>query len=254
MSVAILEEFDKDIDAAYKENNQSKIEKETFTILSTVAMFMMELFKDRLKRVVPDINHLDFNKSFITSEKNHEALLHWLKQIDTITNGSVEDIEFGKFKVDFEKWFYEIGGTNIQFEYHDSYLITPGEAAEQLGVSTVTINNYVKRGFEYMNHRSHRRIPKHMIPLWKDPVYSIKIQMMYQQQKLLHQKPEERLKEVMEEILSFQIKYQAGTVKKAIKEVDGDKPDLLTDYYEWESLEEERQELEEQVFGEQTGG
>lgn len=247
MSTPILEEFDEDIDVAYKKKNQSKIKKETFTVLNVMAMFMTVQFSDRLKSVVPDTRDLNFNNSFISSEKNHKMLLKWLQQMNTMKE-IVEDSEFGKLKVDFEEWFYGIGGKDIHFEYHDSYLITPKEVAEQLGVSTVTINNYVKRGFEYIDNRSHQRIPKHMIPLWKDPEYAIKIQMMYQQQKLRIQEPEERLKEVMEEILSFQIKYRADTAKDAFTVIDGDDQDGIADYYEWESLEGEYQELKDQIF------
>lgn len=54
-----------------------------------------------------------------------------------------------------------------------------------------------------------------------------------------NQEPEERLKEVVEELLEFQVKYKADTVKEALPIADGNKSDALADYYKWESLEEE---------------
>ncbi|MCF2650549.1 hypothetical protein [Niallia circulans] len=54
----------------------------------------------------------------------------------------------------------------------------------------------------------------------------------------------------MEELLEFQMKYQASTLKQAFPSIDGDEMDSLADYYEWKSLEEEFQELKEKVFQE----
>ncbi len=88
-----------------------------------------------------------------------------------------------------------------------------------------------------------------MIPLWHDTVYAIKLQMMYQQRKLWNQEPEKRLKEVVEELLEFQMKYKADTVKEAFPTVDGNDDDALSDYYEWESLEEAFLDLTEEVYG-----
>ncbi|GAE94727.1 hypothetical protein JCM21714_3912 [Gracilibacillus boraciitolerans JCM 21714] len=54
----------------------------------------------------------------------------------------------------------------------------------------------------------------------------------------------------LEEFLEFQMKYKADTVKEAFPPtVDGNEKDALSDYYEWESLEEEIQDLKEKVYG-----
>ncbi|GAE94762.1 hypothetical protein JCM21714_3951 [Gracilibacillus boraciitolerans JCM 21714] len=53
----------------------------------------------------------------------------------------------------------------------------------------------------------------------------------------------------MEELLEFQMKYKADTVKEAFPTVDGNEKDALSDYYEWESLEEEVRDLKEKVYG-----
>ena len=248
MSLAVIQETEKDIDLAYKDLNVPKIQKETSYILDQIIISMLQNFKNRLKGINLDYNDSDFNEAFIKSDKNREALLKWLKQINN--KDPLEDYEFGKLKVDFEEWYYQIGGRNIEFEYQDSYLLKPKEAAAALGISTVTLNKYVKQGFEYIHHSSQNRIPKHMIYLWKDPFYSIKIQLFYQKKKILNQTPKERLKDVLEELLDFQMKYKVSTVKQAFPTIDGDGMDTLADYYEWQSLEEEFYELKEKLFRE----
>jgi DNA-binding transcriptional regulator GbsR (MarR family) len=249
MSLAVIQETEKEIDLAYKELNVPKIQKETSYILGQIFISMLGNFKDRLKSITLDYNDNDFNEAFIKSDRNRKALLKWLNRINHM-DGPMDDYEFGKLKIDFEEWYYQIGGQKIEFEYQDSYLLKPKEVAKDLGISTVTLSKYVKQGFEYIHHSSQNRIPKHMISLWKDPFYSIKIQLFYQKKKLLNQTPKERLKDVMEELLEFQMKYQTLTVKEAFPSIDGDGMDTLADYYEWESLEEEYQELKEKVFRE----
>ncbi|WP_263062389.1 DNA-binding protein [Pallidibacillus thermolactis] len=208
-------------------------------------MVMQGAFRDRLKGIIIDPQDFRFNEMFIMSDKNQKALFDWLKRLITLDT-PVEDEKFGKLKVDFEEWFYQIGGRNIQFVYRKSYLFKPKEAVAQLGVSAVTLNKYVKRGFEYIPKQSQRRIPKHMIPLWKDPVYCLKVQMIHQEKKLRNQTPEERLKEVVEEILGFQMKYKAETSKDAFPVLDGNETNLQ-DFFEWEGLEEEYDELKRKL-------
>ncbi|AOH57051.1 hypothetical protein ABE28_022120 [Peribacillus muralis] len=253
MSLAVYEETEKEIDLAYKELNKTKIEKETSYILSQLIMVMMGTFKDRLKSITFDTHDLYFDEVFITSNKNKTALLNWLKRMIGMYH-PIDDHEFGKLKVDLEEWYYQIGGRDIVFEYRDTYLLKPKETAEILGVSTVTLNKYVKRGFEYIPNSSQNRIPKHMIYLWKDPVYAIKVQMLFQEKKLRNQTPEERLKEVIKELLEFQMKYGAEFHKDAFPELDGDEINAIADYYEWEDLEEEYLELKQKVYGERKNG
>ncbi|UOQ86844.1 DNA-binding protein [Gracilibacillus salinarum] len=249
MSFAVYKETGKEIEQAFKEHNKPKIEKETSYILSQLVMMMMGVYSYRIKSIYVNTQQLHFNYSFITSDTNRTALLKWLDHLASPNHPYTNNYEFGKFKVDVEQWYYQIGGKEIAFDYHQSYLLKPSDAAEQLGVSTVTLNKYVKQGFEYLNNSSHYRIPKHMIPLWHDTVYAIRVQMMFQQKKIWNQKPEERLKEVVDELLEFQMKYKADTVKEAFQKADKNDADTLPDYYEWESLEDELRDLKEKVYG-----
>lgn len=241
MSWEVYRQTKNEINLAYKEKNLPKIEKETSYILGQLIVAMLAIFRDRLESISFDPRDLHFEEVFITSEKNQEALNVWLDRL--IGKGyPVDDYEFGKLKVDFEKWFFQIGGRDIQFEYREGYLLKPEEAVELLGVSNFNLNEYVKQGFEYIPTRSQCQIPRHMISIWKDPVYCLKVQMLFNENKIRNQTAEDRIKEVNADILEFQVKYKANTSKEAFPVLDGNKMNLQ-DFYEWESLEEEYQEL-----------
>lgn len=124
----------------------------------------------------------------------HKPLNSWLQFFREIEN-SYTDYEFGKLKYNLENWYYQLGGKVIHFHYHTSYLMTPSQASEKLGVSKVTLNKYIKQGLEVVDTTSHHKIPKHAVELWKDPIYGLKVQMLAQQRQLLNQSPEERIKE-----------------------------------------------------------
>lgn len=247
MSVAMYEETKKDIDEAYRSKNTSKVEKETTFILNQLIVSMLRFFKDRVKGFSMD--DLDFKPSYLFSEENRKNLLAWLKRFQELTP-PVSNLEFGKLKIDLEHWYYELGGTELHFIYHESYLLTPSEAAKQLGISTVTLNKYFKQGFECVDTTSHRKIPKHAVEIWKDPVYAIKMQMLAQKKKIKNQSPEERIKEINEELLEFQKKYKTKSSQEAFQACDIEAIDDPSDYYEWRDLEEEKEYFMEKIFEE----
>ncbi|MGD6796288.1 DNA-binding protein [Metabacillus indicus] len=240
MSVAIYEETKKDIDEAYRNKNTSKIEKETSFILNQLIVTMTNHFQDRLNRIT--IGRLDFKKPYIFSNKNWQSLSSWLNRFQELAF-PISDLEFGKLKIDFEYWYYEIGGKEVTFEYRESYLLKPSEASEQLGISTVTLNKYIKQGFECVDTRSHHKIPKHAVEVFKDPVYAIKMQMLAQKKKIENQSPEERIIEINEELLEFQKKYKKKSWKEAFNGYEVNVMDDPSEYYEWRDLEEEKESL-----------
>lgn len=246
MSVAVLEETKKDIDEAYRSKNVIKIEKETQNVLNHLIILMMNAFIDRIKSITFD--QVNYNHSYIFSDENFKNLNSWLRFFREIEN-SYTDYEFGKLKFNLENWYYKIGGKEITFHYHTDYLITPSQAAEELGVSKVTLNKYIKQGFEVVDTTGHNKIPKHAVELWKDPVFGIKVQMLAQQRKLLNQSPEERINEINEEILELQMKYKAKNLEEAFKGKEVDAMDDPSDYFEWRDLEEEKEELMLKVLG-----
>lgn len=244
MSWEVYQQTKNEIDVAFKEKNKPKIEKETSYIFSQLVVAMLGTFRDRLDSISFDPQYLNFDEVFITSEKSKKALNGWLDRLIG-KDYPVDDYEFGKLKVDFEEWFLQIGGRDIQFEYREGYLLKSEEAVELLGVSNVTLNEYVKQGFEYIPSRSQYQIPRHMISLWKDPVYCLKVQVLFQEKNLKNQKIGGRYKEVIDEIFEFQMKYKAESAEKAFPVLDGNKIDYkaMLDFYEWESLEKEYEEL-----------
>src|SRR5699024_2462057 len=145
--------------------------------------------------------------------------LNWLDKLVTLDE-HVSDFEFGKLKLDLEEWFYLIGGKDISFTYQTEYLLTPSEVGEKLKVSNVTVNKYVKQGMEIMDTTAHRKFPKHVVPLWQDPAYCLKMQMISQNKKLMQQTEQERFIEVSEEIAELQYKYGSNTAAEAFAEYD----------------------------------
>src|SRR5699024_10099600 len=250
MSTLMLENTKDDIQKAYAIKSLAKISKETLYVFDRVIHFLLSTSKNRLKGITFKCNEINFKEDYILSEKNYNHLLKTLKTINQLTL-PISDIQFGKMRVDIERWYYQMGGEGIYFEYQEGYLLTPKEAANQLGISNVTLNKQTKQGLEIVDTTSHRKIPKHAIELWKDPAYAISMQMLFQEKKMKNQSPEDRLKEVQEEITELQKKYKAKTVHEAmIKQhiTDLDGLDDLSELRHWEDLEEEREEILEKLI------
>lgn len=242
MSKEIYQITKDSINSGYQSKNKNIIEKETDYLLGKIiTLFTSSCFRE-LKSLHVDLSGLSFYEEYLLSGIHKKNLFKWLDRL-TAENPEKSVTEFGKLKVDFEHWYYQLGGENITFDYHQSYLLTPAEAANSLGVSKVTLNKYVKQGLEVVDTTSHHKIPKHAVELWKDPIYSIRMQLIAQEKMLINQSPEDRLKEVVEEITEFQIKYKVNTFKEAFSAYNGDEMDDPTDYYRWMDLEEEKEEI-----------
>ncbi|WP_019412690.1 hypothetical protein [Paenisporosarcina sp. TG20] len=242
MSKVIYEMTESNIDVGFREHNQYVIEKETDYILNKIVTIMLSIFSDKLKGITFNKTVIQFNAEYLLSVKHQKNLLKWLRRIASLEI-SPSDLEFGKLKIDLENWYYQLGGEKIHFEYQEGYLLTPSEASTQLGISKVTLNKYIKQGLECVNTSSHRKIPKFIIEIWKDPVYSIRLQMMAQEKQRQNQSPIERLHEINNELTTLQVKYKSATYQEAFKEFDGDSMDDPSDYYTWKYLEEEKSEI-----------
>lgn len=251
MSVALLDQTKDDIQEAYQANSLPKIEKETLYVFDRVVHFMLSAFRNRLKGITFETSEFNFDEIYIRSNKNMESMYKTLEFISQIKL-PVSDFDFGKMKVDMERWYYRMGGEGMYFEYLAEYLITPKEAAELLGISNVTLNRYMKQGLEAIDTTSHHKIPKHAVALWQDPVYAIHMQMLAQEKKLQNQTLEERLKDVLEEITELQKEYKAKTISKALAKNKIDDIDALddpSDFRKWKDLEEEKDELIKELIG-----
>lgn len=128
-------------------DNPAKIGKETLYVFDRVVHFMLSVFKDRLKGITFEKHEIDFDENFLLSQKNKDYMLKVIQYIHDISL-PVSDFEFGKMKLNVEQWYYCMGGKGMYFAYNEACLITPKHAAELLGVSTVSLHKYMKRGLE----------------------------------------------------------------------------------------------------------
>lgn len=251
MVLAIYENTENDILEAYVSNNVLKIGKETQYVFDRVVHFLLSNSKNRLKGITFESNDFNFDKDYLLSLKNKKNMLKMLTFLKEVKL-PISDLDFGKMKVDIEQWYYHMGGEGIYFEYQEIYLLTPKEAAESLGISHVTLNKYMKQGFESVDTTSHRKIPKHAVELWRDPAYAIRIQMLAQEIKMRNQTPEARLKEIRDEITALQKEYKAKTSREAMINLAITNLDTLDDpstFRNWKDLEEEYDELLEELIG-----
>lgn len=238
MSKGTFELTQKQIQIGYDEKNEQIIEKETEFIFNKIITSIIFLFSDKVMGVKMDIQSISLSPSYLFSDKHKKNLFKWLERLINIDQPST-DMEFGKLKIDFENWYYQLGGETIEFLYYENYLITPQEAADALGVSKVTLNKYMKQGLESLDNGSHKKIPKYTVNLMKDPVYAIRMQMIAQEKKMRNRTPQERLQEINQEISEFQLKYGKPNFHEAFGEFTGDDMEDPTDYYRWKDLEDE---------------
>ncbi|WCF11387.1 DNA-binding protein (plasmid) [Paenibacillus thiaminolyticus] len=242
MSKAIYDYSHDQIEYGFQNQNQVVIEKETDYIFNKILAAMSTLFPDKLTGITIENDGFNLSSDFLFSPKHKKNLFKWLDRLSSMKLPA-SDIDFGKLKIDFEIWFYELGGECIEFHYPKSYLLKPSEAKEALGVSNVTLNKYVKQGMECLDNGSQHKIPKHAVELLRDPVYGVLMQMIGQKKKRLNQSPSERLAEIYQEIAELQLKYKKKTYQEAFADYNGDEMDDPTDYYRWMDLTEEMEEI-----------
>jgi plasmid maintenance system antidote protein VapI len=242
MTEAILELTRKNINIGYEKKDTAMIAKETDYIFTKLISLASTFFSDRINGIMLDKEELHINNEVLLSEQHQRNLLKWLEQL-AVAMLFPSDLEFGRIKIDMENWYAQMGGEEMRFQYKQDYLITPKEAAEKLGVSTVTFNKFVKQGLEVVNTTAHKKVPKFVVELWKDPVYSIRMQKLFQEKKLRHQSLPDRLEEINHELGSLQKKYQALTCAEAFSSYNGDEMDDPEDYESWRDLEEEKREI-----------
>lgn len=240
MSKTVYDATQDQIRIGYESRNEPIIEKETHFIFDKIITSLFSLCHDKIMAVKLDLKVLSLSAEYLLSDKHKKNLLKWLERLMHLEH-PVSDLDFGKLKIDFENWYYELGGESFQFLYHETYLLTPQEAADLLGISKVTLNKYIKQGLECMDTSSHKKIPKYAIEIMKDPVYSILMQMVAQKKKRQNQTFKERLTEINEEISEFQLKYRKQTFTEQFGNLIGDDLDDPSDYYRWKHLEEEMQ-------------
>ncbi|ACT02926.1 hypothetical protein [Paenibacillus sp. JDR-2] len=242
MSKALFDLTQSQIETGYKEHNDVIIEKETEFIFNKILKTLLLVFSDKIVGITMDKESLSLPSNYLFSDKHHKNLIKWLNRL-VLLEPPASDLEFGKLKIDYENWYYQLGGEKMEFIFHDEYLLTSQEAADALGVSKVTLSKYIKLGLDCCDTTSHKKIPRYAIELLKDPVYSIRMQMIAQEKKKSKQTPQERAKEINDELLELRVKYKGKSFKEIFGKYNGDEMDDPTDYYSWKSLEEELEEI-----------
>lgn len=251
MGLALLENTHDDIQNAYNQNDILKVIKETEYVFGRMVHFLLGTSRNRLKGITFESIDFNFNETYLLSMKNKTQMLKMLKLLQN-PQLPMTDLDFGKIKLDLEQWHDRMGGDGIYFEYQEDYLITPKAAAKALGVSNVTLNKYMKQGFEALNTTSHQKIPKHAVELWQDPVYAIRTQLLAQERKIQNQTPEERLKEVQNDIIALQKEFKVKTSSEAIEQLAVSSLDELDDpstLRDWQDLEVEQEDLLKALIG-----
>ncbi|CAM4092519.1 helix-turn-helix domain-containing protein [Saccharibacillus sacchari] len=241
MSKGIYEYSHHQIELAFEQKNELYIEKETDYIFTKILALLSTLFSDKLVGIKISNEEFKYTDEYLFSSKHKKNLLKWLERLPAL-HFPANDLDFGKTKVDFETWYYDLGGTSIEFIYHEDYLLKPKDASAILGISKVTLNKYIKQGLECMDNGSQNKIPKHAVELMRDPVYSIRMQMNYQKKKMLEQTPGERLADINQEITEFQLKYGKKTYAEAFGIHESELEDPI-DLYRWKDLTEEMDEI-----------
>lgn len=243
MNRTVYDYTHKQIGYGFNEKNSVVIEKETDYILSKVLASFATLFQDKVVGIQVSNEQFTYTAEYLLSPKHKKNLITWLDRVYEV-NSPVSDLDFGKLKIDLDTWYYELGGVSIEYIYHDDYLLTASEAADLLGISKVTLRKYVNQGLECQdNNGSHKKIPKHAVELMRDAVYAIRMQMNYQKKKKLEQTPQERLIEIIQEVAELQMRYGKKTYQEAFEGMaEGDLEDPI-DYYRWEALSEEMDEI-----------
>ena len=252
MSLAIYDATKSQIQYGFESKNEPIIEKETHFIFDKLITILIAMSADKVKSIKMDTNVLSIVKpAYLFTSEHYSNLMNWLERLVQIKY-PISDLDFGKLKIDFEHWYCELGGTDIQFDYHESYLLTPQEMADALGVSKVTINKYAKQGMELVENGTQRKYPKYLVEIMNDPTYSFLMRVNFQNKKMRNQSPQERLIEVNNEISVYQVKYGKKSCIDQFGEYDGDSMEDPTDYLRWKDLEEEQAELFKLIGGKHT--
>ncbi len=245
MSSKVLSITEKSINAAHQHHQSEILEKETFFVIMNLMLNLPNQFSKLLKSIRPSADlHVNDDPKLLTSLEHCIELKYWL-----VIGAGENNKDFGRLKTDFEKWFYKVTdkGT-LEFEYPEDYLLTPAEACVELGISRPTLNKYMEQGLEQVETRSHKKIPKHIVELWKDPVYATKMQLNYQEKKMRSQTYEERLKEITLEIAQYEVKY-GNTYNEYITSLKQpiDEYDDAMNYFDWKDLEDEKKEILKEI-------
>lgn len=216
MNEALVEYIKEDIERAFFKNDPIKIQKETLFLFDRVIHFLLSHGKYRLKGITFEKNEIAFDENYLMSKENKLQMYRMLSAIAKHKH-FINDSTFGKLRIDIERWYLELGGEAIYFDYEKNYLVTPQKAADSLSVSLELFNDFTKQGLEQVKVRRRYKIPKHAIVLWREPAYAIRMQMLVQKQNARTETIDKRLIKVREQIEKLQNKHEVLSARDALQ-------------------------------------
>lgn len=225
--------------SAFESNSIIRIAKETSYLFLCAIEILETTFNDKLVSISFECDdHLFFPKNIISS-KEKKILINWFEKVKSLKLIN-NDIEFGKFIIDFQEWYYSMGGSNIVFTYQETYLITSKEAAESLNISKVTFSKYVSSGFQVSDTTKHKKVPPFMVDIWLNhPSYVSKLKAIYEYKHSLSFTEKEHLNEILFEIFRLEKKYNTTDLDNFFKNAP-DTFEITSDSLEWSILKNEK--------------
>ncbi|MGM0878662.1 MAG: hypothetical protein ACQEWV_29255 [Bacillota bacterium] len=216
-------------------------------IFALATISLQKRYPDYLLRVIPSKDTV-YKTAYEINKKTVDELKSLLEAFTRLKKGTPK--ELGEIKYYFDSFFLSITkkGT-LEYRYDENYLLTVEEAGEKLNVTRPTINKYAKLGqLEMLDTTKHKKIPIHAVEIWNDTDLNTKVQMLHH----LYVERENpllvRYEELLMKIKEFEKIYNNQPFEIVYKdvlsgEIHWDEVDSVSDYFEWEGLIEDLNEI-----------
>ncbi|MFZ3590099.1 hypothetical protein ACOI1C_12655 [Bacillus sp. DJP31] len=185
------------------------------------------------------------------NEIDNHTIVKLKSLIEVLTNKKYgTSKELGVIKFYLDAFFLSITTKGkLEYLYDGSYLLTVDEVAERIGINHQTIHRYGKNGqLEIVETTNHRQIPLHVIEILKDADLMTRIQLLSNAYLERENSLSRRCEKIMIKIKKFEENYNNQPFEKVYKDVikgnkHWDEVESVSDYFEWEALVEELQEI-----------
>lgn len=230
-----------------KSDNITDIETFFTQIFALASSALQKRYSEYLLRVIPSKDTV-YKTAYEIDNQTVEELKKLLESFMTLKKGT--PAELGRIKYYFDSFFLSLTTMGkLEYRYDEDYLLTVEEAGDMLNVSRPTINKYAKNGqLEMLETTKHKKIPLHAVEIWKDPDLNTKVQMLHQLYLERNNPLRTRYEELLVKIKEFEEMYDNQAFEEVYKDVlsgekHWDEVDSVSDYFEWEVLVEDLNEL-----------
>lgn len=228
--------------------------EEFFTYMYAIsAIAIQKQYPNILMRVIPSSDTIYKEKSAL--QDAFSFAINEIKELsEELTSYDKDNPEgFGKIKYHLDLFFFAITQKGkLEYTYTEDYVISVEDACHYLEITRPTINKYMRMGLEQIPTTKHKKIPIHAVVLWKDPEWSINVQTLHGMYMERNKTTQDKYREIMLKIQEFEETYDGQPFnvvysKVLSGEMHWDETDSPSDYLLWESLEEEREQLEKDL-------